>query len=59
LIYTLSRFCDDYLHRVFLDIRQTLGESEQSEFKKSTGELKGGLETLCALLNGQGGRVMT
>src|SRR5947209_2610741 len=35
-----------------------LGESDQSEFKKTTGELKGGLETVCAFLNGQGGRVL-
>lgn len=34
------------------------GESERLEFKKSTGDLKGGVETLCALLNGEGGRVI-
>jgi ATP-dependent DNA helicase RecG len=34
------------------------GESERLEFKKSTGDLKGGLETLCGFLNGQGGRVL-
>ena len=34
------------------------GESDRLEFKKSTGDLKGGLETLCALLNGEGGRVI-
>ena len=34
------------------------GESERLEFKKSTGELKGGLETTCAFLNGQGGKVL-
>jgi predicted HTH transcriptional regulator len=34
------------------------GESERLEFKKSTGDLKGGLETLCAFLNGDGGRVL-
>ena len=28
------------------------------EFKKSTGDLKGGMETLCAFLNGQGGQVL-
>jgi ATP-dependent DNA helicase RecG len=33
-------------------------ESERLEFKKSTGDLKGGMETLCAFLNGQGGRVL-
>ena len=34
------------------------GESERLEFKKSTGELKAGMTTLCALLNGVGGRVV-
>jgi ATP-dependent DNA helicase RecG len=34
-----------------------LGESDRQEFKKSTGDLKGGLETLCAFLSGQGGGV--
>lgn len=34
------------------------GESERLELKKSTGDLKGGLETLCAFLNGEGGRVV-
>jgi len=34
-----------------------LGESDRLEFKKSTGDLKGGMETLCGFLNGQGGRV--
>src|SRR5208282_299293 len=34
------------------------GESNRLEFKKSTGELKGGMETLCAFLNSQGGRVL-
>jgi ATP-dependent DNA helicase RecG len=34
------------------------GESEQLEFKKSTGDLKGGMETLCGFLNGQGGKVL-
>jgi ATP-dependent DNA helicase RecG len=33
-------------------------ESERLEFKKSTGDLKGGMETLCAFLNGQGGQVL-
>ena len=28
----------------------TEGESDRLEFKKSTGELKGGMETLCAFL---------
>jgi ATP-dependent DNA helicase RecG len=34
------------------------GESEQLEFKKTTGDLKGGLETLCGFLNARGGRVL-
>jgi ATP-dependent DNA helicase RecG len=33
------------------------GESDRVEFKKSTGDLKGGMETLCGFLNGRGGRV--
>lgn len=33
------------------------GESEAVEFKKSTGQLTRAGETLCAFLNGQGGRV--
>lgn len=34
------------------------GESEQLEFKKSTGELKGGMESLCGFLNRAGGQVL-
>ncbi len=34
------------------------GESEHLAFKKTTGELHGGMETLCALLNGSGGKVL-
>lgn len=34
------------------------GESERLEFKKSTGELRGGMETLCGFLNGHGGTVL-
>jgi len=34
------------------------GESETVEFKKSTGQLSRAGETLCAFLNGQGGRVL-
>jgi len=34
------------------------GESERLEFKKTTGELHAGMTTLCALLNGVGGRVV-
>src|SRR5262249_7759645 len=34
------------------------GESDRLEFKKSTGDLKGGMETLCGFLNGSRGRVL-
>lgn len=34
------------------------GESERLEFKSTTGDLKGGLETLCGFLNGNGGKVL-
>ena len=34
------------------------GESEQLEFKRSTGLLRKGCDTLCAFLNGQGGTVL-
>jgi ATP-dependent DNA helicase RecG len=34
------------------------GESETLEFKRSTGELKRAGETLCAFLNGDGGKVL-
>jgi predicted HTH transcriptional regulator len=34
------------------------GESETVEFKKSTGQLRRTGETLCAMLNGRGGRVL-
>ena len=33
------------------------GEWEQVEFKKSTGELHSGMETLCGFLNGTGGKL--
>src|SRR6516165_5604456 len=41
-------------------LRQTVaeGESEGLEFKKTTGDLKAGMRTLCAMLNGSGGRVV-
>ena len=41
-------------------LRQTIakGESESLELKKSTGDLKGGMKTICAMLNGTGGRVV-
>ncbi len=34
------------------------GESATLEFKRSTGELKEGMQTLCAFLNGSGGTVL-
>ena len=34
------------------------GESERLEFKKSTGELRGGMDTLCGMLNANGGQVL-
>lgn len=34
------------------------GESDLLEFKKSTGDLKGGMETVCGFLNANGGRVL-
>lgn len=34
------------------------GESETVEFKRTTGELEGGLRTVCAMLNGRGGFVL-
>jgi len=34
------------------------GEWEHIEFKKTTGELHGGMETLCGFLNGSGGKVL-
>lgn len=33
-------------------------ESQKVEFKKSTGQLDAGMETLCAFLNGDGGTVL-
>lgn len=35
-----------------------LGESETLEFKRSTAELRRAGQTLCAFLNGQGGKVL-
>lgn len=42
------------------ELRQLVagGESESLEFKKSTGDLKGGMESLCGFLNGRGGAVL-
>ena len=34
------------------------GEGMNLEFKRSTGELREGLQTLCAFLNGSGGLVL-
>jgi ATP-dependent DNA helicase RecG len=34
------------------------GESESLELKKTTGDLKAGMKSLCAMLNGSGGRVV-
>src|SRR5258708_4322220 len=39
-------------------IAESKGEWENIEFKKSTGELHGGMETLCGFLNGAGGKVL-
>ncbi len=36
----------------------TLGEGAALEFKRSTGELRGALRTLCAFLNGEGGTLL-
>ncbi|MBI5569647.1 MAG: ATP-binding protein, partial [Desulfomonile tiedjei] len=33
-------------------------EGSQIEFKRTTGELKEGLETICGFLNGKGGKVL-
>jgi len=38
-------------------IAECKGEWEHLEFKKTTGELHGGMESLCGFLNGSGGRV--
>ncbi len=42
------------------DLKQLVaqGESERLEFKKTTGELRSAMTTLCALLNGSGGKVL-
>jgi len=34
------------------------GEGSDQEFKRTTGELRGGMQTLCAFLNGDGGIVL-
>lgn len=39
-------------------IADSKGEWEHIEFKKTTGELHGGMETLCGFLNGTGGKVL-
>ena len=38
-------------------IAESKGEWEHIEFKKTTGELHGGMESLCGFLNGSGGKV--
>lgn len=42
------------------DLQQLVsqGESERLEFKKTTAEMRGGMETLCGFLNGSGGSVL-
>lgn len=37
-------------------VADSQGEWKHLEFKKTTGELQGGMETLCACLNGVGGK---
>lgn len=39
-------------------IADSKGEWEHLEFKKATGELHGGMETVCGCLNGSGGKVL-
>jgi ATP-dependent DNA helicase RecG len=39
-------------------VADSKGEWEHLELKKSTCELPGGMETLCAFLNGLGGKVL-
>lgn len=38
-------------------VAESKGEWERIEFKKTTGELHGGMQTLCGFLNGSGGKV--
>ncbi len=38
--------------------RATQGESETQEFKRTTGERREAVRTLCAMLNNRGGRVL-
>ena len=42
------------------DIKPLLvaGEGARLEFKRSTGELREGMQTACAFLNGEGGKVL-
>src|SRR5271170_5284909 len=39
-------------------VAESKGEWEHLEFKKTTGELHGGMETLCGFLNGTGGKLL-
>ncbi|MDP6633608.1 MAG: ATP-binding protein, partial [Phycisphaerae bacterium] len=41
-----------------LELLVSEGESDGLEFKKSTGGLKGGMESLCGFLNGRGGQML-
>jgi ATP-dependent DNA helicase RecG len=41
-----------------LKLRVTRGEGSTPEFKRSTGELREALQTVCAFLNGDGGSVI-
>jgi ATP-dependent DNA helicase RecG len=49
---------DETLRDKNLATRIKEGESETLEFKRSTGELKEAMQTLCAFLNGKGGTVL-
>ena len=44
----------------FADIQKLIAQKENTniEFKKSTGQLERGMETMCAFLNGNGGTVL-
>ena len=46
------------IHARALSMLLAQGEGETTEFKRSTGEMKEGMQTLCAFLNGSGGTVL-
>lgn len=46
------------LTRKALSVLLVQGEGEFVEFKRTTGELKAAMQTLCAFLNGSGGTVL-